>query len=199
MQFDSCESLQPLIPICPSGDVSKRTKEALMDTLPPAPVHPFRPSMPLFSSIQNNKPFRNSTRGSWPSVVCTAAPEFFFLLFFFFPLPFAKAPASPRSFQAAEKSAALSAKCGRCFSRISWPREYCSSPPECKRSTLCCHPTCPACLLSWMVGEASAAVAVISEGTLKTKEKVLFPLGSPRQTPAHLIGPVWLADRPRVR
>lgn len=178
MQFDSCESLQPLIPICPSGDVSKRTKEALMDILPPAPVHPFRPSMPLFSSIQNNKPFRNSTRGSWPSVVFTAASEFFpfSFFFFFFSLPFAKAPASPRSFQAALKVAALSAKCGRCFSRISWPREYCSSPPECKRSTLCCHPTCPACLLSWMVGEASAAV--ISEGTLKTKEKVPFLFGS---------------------
>lgn len=38
------------------------------------------------------------------------------------------------------KITALSAKCGRCFSRISWPGEYCSSPPECKRSTLCCHP-----------------------------------------------------------
>lgn len=96
MQFDSCESLQPLIPICPSGDVSKRTKEALMDTLPPAPVHPFRPSMPLFSSIQNNKPFRNSTRGSWPSVVCTAGPEFFFPSLFFFPRsPLLKPPLAP--------------------------------------------------------------------------------------------------------
>lgn len=140
MQFDSCESLQPLIPICPSGDVSKRTKEALMDILPPAPFHPFRPSMPLFSSIQNNKPFRNSTRGPWPSALCTAAPEFFPSLIFFL-LPFAKAPARPRSFQVALKIAALSAKCGRCFSRISWPRGYCSSPPECKRSTRCCHPT----------------------------------------------------------
>lgn len=96
MQFDSCESLQPLIPICPSGDVSKRTGEALMDILPPAPVHPFRPSMPLFSSIQNNKPFRNSTRGSWPSVVCTAAPEFF--PFPFFSAPLCKAPARPCTF-----------------------------------------------------------------------------------------------------
>lgn len=40
-------SLQPLIPICPSGDVSKRTTAALTDTLPWAPVHPFHPSMPL--------------------------------------------------------------------------------------------------------------------------------------------------------
>lgn len=107
--------------------------------------------------------------------MCARWPLNFFLLFFF-PLPFAKAPASPRSFQAALKIAALSAKCGRCCSRISWPREYFCSPPECKRSTLCCHPTCSACLLSWMVGEVSAAV--ISKGTLKTKEKVIFQLGS---------------------
>lgn len=36
--------------------------------------------------------------------------------------------------------AAPSAKCGRCFSRISEPGEYCLSSTECKRSTLCCHP-----------------------------------------------------------
>lgn len=80
-------SLQPLISICPSGDVSKRTKAALMDTLPWAPVHPFHPSMPLFSPIQNNEPFRNSTQGSQPTVV-HGSPDFF-------PLPFAKASASP--------------------------------------------------------------------------------------------------------
>lgn len=80
-------SLQPLISICPSGDVSKRTKATLMDTLPWAPVHPFHPSMPLYFPNQNNEPFRNSTQGSQPTVV-HGSPDFS-------PPSFAKASASP--------------------------------------------------------------------------------------------------------
>lgn len=136
-------SLQPLISICPSGDVSKRTKATLMDTLPWAPVHPFHPSMPLYFPNQNNEPFRNSTQGSRPTVV-HGSPDFPLL-------PLLKpllAPQLPDGW----KIAALSAKCGRCFSRISWPREFCSSPPECKRGTLCCHPrSWSVFCLGWLV------------------------------------------------
>lgn len=133
--------LQPLISICPSGDVPKRTAADLMDTLPWAPVHPFHPWMPLSpqSRIMSLSEIRLS-QGWARRPRFLASP------------PFAKAFASPAAFRPLKKITALSAKCGRCFSRISWPGEYCLSPPECKRSTLCCHPGCLACLLSWMAG-----------------------------------------------
>lgn len=134
---------KPLISICPSGDVSKRTTAVLMDTLPWAPVHPFHPSMPLSpqSSIMSLSEIQLRNLGP---VVCSAAQ-----ISCLFPL---LKPLLAPQLPGCWKITALSAKCGRCFSRISWPGEYCLSPPECKRSTLCCHPGCLACLLSWMAG-----------------------------------------------
>lgn len=72
-------------------------------------------------------------------VVCSAAQ-----ISCFFPL--LKPPLAPE-LPGRCKITGLSAKCGRCFSRISWPGEYCLSPPECKQSTLCCHFFC----LGWLV------------------------------------------------
>lgn len=136
-------SLQPLISICPSGDVSKRTTAGLMDTLPWAPVHPFHPSMPLSPDSRIMSLSEIQLRDPGP-VVCSAAQ-----ISCLFPL---LKPSLAPQLPGCWKITALSAKCGRCFSRISWPGEYCLSPPECKRSTLCCHPGCLACLLSWMAG-----------------------------------------------
>lgn len=65
-------SLQPLIPICPCGDVSKRTAAALMDTLPWAPVHPFHPSMPLSPQSRIMSLSEIQLRDPGP-VVCSAA------------------------------------------------------------------------------------------------------------------------------
>lgn len=137
-------SLQPLIPICPSGDVSKRTTAVLIGTALSS-CSPLLPLNATFSTIQNNEPFRNSTRGSRPSGVLGSPDSL--------PLPplSIKPPLASR-LPGRRKITALSAKCGRCFSRISWLGEYSLSPPECKRRTPCCHPGCLACLLSRVAG-----------------------------------------------
>lgn len=110
---------------------------------------------PLFTRSTPQCHFTSQTRIMSPSEIqlrdpspqlCTAA-QISLLLPLLKPL---LAPQLPDGW----KITALSAKCGRCFSRISWPREFCSSPPECKRGTLCCHPRSLVCLLSWMVGSA---------------------------------------------
>lgn len=107
-------SVQPLIPICPSGDVSKRTTAALTDTLPWAPVHPFHPSMPLSLQSRIMSLSEIQLRDLGP-VVCSAAQ-----ISRLFPL--LKPPLAPE-LPGRWKITALSAKCGRCFSRISWQRE----------------------------------------------------------------------------
>lgn len=137
-------SLQPLIPICPSGDVSKRTTAVVMDTSSWACVHPFPPLDATFSPIQNNEPFRNSTQGSRPSGVLSS-PDFLACS------PLLKLPLAPE-LPGHWKNQSSVGQVWPLFQQDKLARGILPKSPECKRSTLCSFPGCLACLMSWMAG-----------------------------------------------
>lgn len=97
--------------------------------------------------------------------------------------PFAKAAASPRASRprkrGGKKITARSAKCGRCFSRISWPGECCLSPPECKTKHPLLSPWRPglSCALDGWLGilHLIKDAAVLCENKTKTAPLNLRP------------------------
>jgi len=137
-------SHQQPIPICPSGvmclNAPQRFWRTLFLELLFTPFHPSMPLSPLQCRIMSLL-FRNSTPRTTGVL---GSPDFLP------PRPPLPKPPPASQLPARRKVTALSAKCGRCFSGISWRMENGLSLPECKRSTLSMSPWKPVFGLGWL-------------------------------------------------